>query len=110
MSNYPVSERLEKTFNKNDLKDRFYIEELWQSLNEEFNVPFDGSGGWKSTTFLEDWLKELVKKVPVTKEDRQAYIEEQFMPEWFPTWENLIEAGVVDGEEEAEKHRTATDS
>lgn len=100
MSDYPVSAKLKEQFTDEELRDRFYLEELWKSLNEEFNVPLTDDNGWKSTTFLRDWLTELIQKVPISREDREAYIAEQYMPEWFPTWDELKACGVLPEEEE----------
>jgi hypothetical protein len=96
-NDYPVSDSLKERFEERDLKDRFYLEELWQSLNEEFGVPIV-ENGWKSTEFLRSFLSELIAKVPLTKEEREAYIKEQFDIDWFPTWETLVEAELVEEE------------
>lgn len=92
---YPESEKAKAKYDEQALKDRFYCEELWHSLNEEFGVPII-ENGWKSTEFLRSWLSELIAKVPMTREEREAYIKEQFMPEWFPTWETLVKAELVE--------------
>lgn len=94
MSEYPYLDSLRKQFDEKDLKDRFFLEELWKSLNEEYGVPLSENGN-KSNTFLSDWLRELVEKTPMTQEEREEYIKEQFDLDWFPTWEELIEAGVL---------------
>ncbi len=85
-------------WDEKQLKDRFYLEELWKSLSDEYGIPIEQNGN-KSNTFLHDWLSELIEKTPMTRDARDAYIKEQFDPDWFPTWEELVDAGVVDEEE-----------
>lgn len=82
-------------WDKKDLKDRFFLEELWKSLEDEYGVPIEENGN-KSNTFLHDWLRELIEKTPMTREERETYIKEQYQPEWFPTWEQLVEAELVE--------------
>jgi len=92
-----MNKLFEERYNAQELKDRFFLEELWKSLNEEYGVPFAHNGN-KSNSFLTDWLKELIEKTPMTKAERLAYIKEQFNVEWLPTWEELLEAEVVEDE------------
>lgn len=87
-----LTDRFAEMYDEQDLKDRFFLEELWKTLNDEFGVPLDQHGGWKTTSFLSDWLAELCQKTLMTKKDRADYIAEQFNPEWFMTWEELQEA------------------
>lgn len=94
---YPYLASLREQYDERDLKDRFFLEELWKSLEEEYGVPFN-QNGCKSNSFLHDWLKELIEKTPMSREDRENYIKEQLNIDWLPTWEDLVEAELVEAE------------
>lgn len=86
----------EQTERGRDIKDLYYLDEMIADMIKETQFNPANTGGWKYTTFLRDWYRELYEKVGHTAEEREAHLRKNFGDEWYERGEFLTEEQIAE--------------